>query len=167
MSELGREPDPGGVSTFAPNLLEWIGATFGNGVERAKAQPLRLGRAQLEDLIRTLPAAIHEQRRERITVESPDDLWLDSTKSVVVAMVIHELATNAVKYGALSNGRGCVTVAWEQLTQPDRVKLIWRESGGPKVSPPKQKGFGSHLIDRAFGGNPVARNSYSIPKSAF
>jgi hypothetical protein len=47
-----------------------------------------------------------------------------------------ELATNAVKYGALSNGDGCVNVAWK-LIQPDRVKLIWRESGGPKISPPK------------------------------
>ena len=70
----------------------------------------------------------------------------------MVAMVLHELATNAVKYGALSNGGGCVNVAWEQLIQPNRVKLIWRESGGPKVSPPKQKGFGSHLIERTFGG---------------
>jgi two-component sensor histidine kinase len=69
----------------------------------------------------------------------------------MVAMVLHELATNAVKYGALSNGGGCVNVAWK-LIQPDRAKLIWRESGGPKVSPPTQKGFGSHLIERAFRG---------------
>jgi PAS domain S-box-containing protein len=109
-------------------------------------------RAPLHAIVTRALEPFHEQRRERITVEGPDDLWLDSTKSVVVAMVIHELATNAVKYGALSNGRGRVTVAWEQLTQPDRVKLIWRESGGPKISPPKQKGFGSHLIERAFGG---------------
>ena len=67
-------------------------------------------------------------------------------------MVVHELATNAIKYGALSNGSGRVSVAWKQHSQPNLVKLVWQESGGPKVSPPKQKGFGSHLIERAFGG---------------
>ena len=66
-------------------------------------------------------------------------------------MALHELATNAVKYGALSNGGGRVTIAWEQ-SQTNRVKLVWQESGGPEVSPPKQKGFGSHLIERAFAG---------------
>jgi two-component sensor histidine kinase len=65
-------------------------------------------------------------------------------------MVIHELATNAVKYGALSNGTGCVSVTWD--TEPNLVKLAWEESGGPEVSPPKERGFGSHLIERAFGG---------------
>jgi two-component sensor histidine kinase len=93
-----------------------------------------------------------EHLNERITINGPADLWLDSTKSVVVAMALHELATNAVKYGALSNGGGRVSIAWERQFQANRVKLVWQESGGPEVSPPKQKGFGSHLIERAFGG---------------
>jgi two-component sensor histidine kinase len=91
-----------------------------------------------------------EKLNERITIDGPDDLWLDSTKSIAVAMVLHELATNAVKYGALSNGGGRVTISWEGCLA-DRVKLVWQENGGPMVSPPKQKGFGSHLIERAFG----------------
>ena len=66
--------------------------------------------------------------------------------------MVHELATNAVKYGALSNGKGRVTVTWEQFVEGDLVKLVWRETGGPRVYPPTQKGFGSHLIERAFGG---------------
>ena len=81
-----------------------------------------------------------------------DDVWLDSTKSVVVAMALHELATNAVKYGALSNGGGRVSIAWERQSPANRMKLVWQESGGPEVCPPKQKGFGSHLIERAFNG---------------
>jgi two-component sensor histidine kinase len=109
-------------------------------------------RAPLHAIVTGALEPFQEQRRDRIIVDGPSDLFLDSTKSVMVAMVLHELVTNAVKYGALSNGGGCVNVAWEQLIQPNRVKLIWRESGGPKVSPPKQKGFGSHLIERAFGG---------------
>jgi two-component sensor histidine kinase len=55
------------------------------------------------------------------------------------------------KYGALSIGGGRVSIAWERF-QTDRVKLVWQESGGPKVCPPKQMGFGSHLIERAFVG---------------
>jgi two-component system, chemotaxis family, CheB/CheR fusion protein len=93
-----------------------------------------------------------EQHHERIAVEGRANVWLDSTKSVVVAMVVHELATNALKYGALSNGSGRVSIAWKQHSQPNLVKLVWQESGGPEISPPQRKGFGSHLIERAFGG---------------
>jgi two-component sensor histidine kinase len=93
-----------------------------------------------------------EHLHERITIDGPADIGLDSTTSVLVAMALHELATNAVKYGALSNRSGRIKVSWERHFQPDRVKLVWQESGGPKVSPPKQKGFGSDLITRAFAG---------------
>ena len=92
-----------------------------------------------------------EHGHKRIAVHGPGDVSLDPTKSVVVAMIIHELATNAVKYGALSNGSGSVTVSLEQIQEPDRVRLIWQERGGPKVGRPTQKGFGSHLIERVFG----------------
>ena len=67
-------------------------------------------------------------------------------------MVVHELATNALKYGALSNGSGRVSVTRKQHSQPNLVKLVWQESGGPEINPPQRKGFGSHLIERAFGG---------------
>ena len=89
---------------------------------------------------------------ERIVIDGPDDLWLESAMSVAVALAVHELATNAVKYGSLSNGGGRVSVAWARNSEANRVKLVWQESGGPEVSAPKQKGFGSHLIERAFRG---------------
>ena len=108
-------------------------------------------RAPLRAIVTRVLEPFQEKLNERITIDGPDNLWLDSTKSVAVAMALHELATNAVKYGALSNGGGRVTIAWEQC-QANRVKLVWQENGGPMVSPPKQKGFGSHLIERAFGG---------------
>jgi two-component system CheB/CheR fusion protein len=108
--------------------------------------------ASLHAIVTQALKPFQEQHHERIAVEGPANVWLDSTKSVIVAMVVHELATNAIKYGALSNGSGRVSVAWKQHSQPNLVKLVWQESGGPKVSPPKQKGFGSHLIERAFGG---------------
>jgi two-component sensor histidine kinase len=109
-------------------------------------------RAPLIAIVTRALEPFQEHLHERITIDGPTDIWLDSTKSVLVAMALHELATNAVKYGALSNGSGRVKVSWEQLFQPDRVKFVWQESGGPEVRPPKQKGFGSHLIERAFAG---------------
>ena len=109
-------------------------------------------RAPLRAIVTRALEPFQERLHERITIDGPADLWLDSTKSVVVAMALHELATNAVKYGALSNGGGRVSIAWERPCQANRVKLVWQESGGPKVCPPKQKGFGSHLIERAFAG---------------
>jgi PAS domain S-box-containing protein len=92
-----------------------------------------------------------ERHRERVSFDGPADLWLDSTKSVVMALALHELATNAVKYGALSNGDGHVSIVWAGRDQPNRIELVWQEHGGPEVNPPKQKGFGSHLIERVAG----------------
>jgi PAS domain S-box-containing protein len=108
--------------------------------------------ASLPAIVTQALKPFQEQHHQRFAVEGPANVWLDSTKSVVVAMAVHELATNALKYGALSNGSGRVIVSWEQLTQPNRVKLVWQESGGPEVGLPERKGFGSHLIERAFGG---------------
>jgi PAS domain S-box-containing protein len=108
-------------------------------------------RAPLRAIVVRALEPFQERHHERILIDGPTiDVWLDSTKSVVVAMALHELATNAIKYGALSNGDGRVSILWERQNQLNQVKLIWQESDGPKVSPPRQKGFGSNLIERAF-----------------
>jgi PAS domain S-box-containing protein len=67
----------------------------------------------------------------------------------VVSMVLHELATNAAKYGALSNQNGRVSVRWFWLpdeVSPDRLAIIWRESDGPPVSAPSDSGYGTTII---------------------
>jgi two-component sensor histidine kinase len=66
-------------------------------------------------------------------------------------MALHELATNAAKYGALSNENGQVRVVWETSGHgpAKSFRLCWKESGGPPVEAPQQKGFGSLLIERA------------------
>jgi two-component sensor histidine kinase len=75
-------------------------------------------------------------------------------------MILHELATNAVKYGALSNESGRVSITWDVVDVPEDdgvqrrcVHLVWREIGGPAVRTPEKKGFGSTLIERALEGN--------------
>lgn len=112
----------------------------------------RWERAPLRAIVTRALEPFQERLHERIMIDGPADLWLDSTKSVVLAMALHELATNAVKYGALSNGGGRVSIVWERQCQANRMKLVWQESGGPGVSRPKKRGFGSHLIERAFAG---------------
>jgi two-component sensor histidine kinase len=74
-------------------------------------------------------------------------VWLSSERSLLLTMALHELATNAVKYGALSNRSGKVGIHWQQTD--GRLSLVWRESGGPAVRPPEKTGFGSRLLERA------------------
>jgi two-component sensor histidine kinase len=66
-------------------------------------------------------------------------------------MIVHEIATNAAKYGALSNETGTVTLDWEIFTEhaEPKLRLIWTEAGGPPVAAPVRRGFGSRLIERS------------------
>ena len=67
-----------------------------------------------------------------------------------IAMAVHELATNAVKHGALSADGGRVDIVWG--VQSKTLRLTWTERGGPAVVPPERTGFGSNLLKRALGG---------------
>ena len=70
--------------------------------------------------------------------------------AVVLSMIIHEIATNAAKYGALSNDTGMVAIDWEVVDEPKpKLRLIWTETGGPPVVTPVHRGFGSRLIERS------------------
>jgi two-component sensor histidine kinase len=85
---------------------------------------------------------------DRITISGPE-VWIGGRKSTPLIMAMHELATNALKYGALSVDAGQVTVSWrvEDVSNPQRLHLEWRERGGPAVTPPEERGFGSRLIE--------------------
>ena len=107
--------------------------------------------APLRDVVEKALQPFQEKQRERVLIEGAEEIWINAEKSLLLTMALHELATNAVKYGALSNGSGQVRVAWElrKDEEPRRLKLRWQESGGPVVKPPERKGFGSLLLDRA------------------
>ncbi|RVU17219.1 sensor histidine kinase [Methylobacterium oryzihabitans] len=93
----------------------------------------------------------------RIHVGGPDVL-LGAKSALSLALVLHELATNAAKYGALSGEAGHVEVRWNVVEGegqgagqgPARFRLTWSEHDGPAVVPPARKGFGSRLIERSF-----------------
>jgi two-component sensor histidine kinase len=122
LASLGRVHD-------VLSARKWEGADIGDVV-----------RATLEPFASTNP--------DRIAAEGPRvTMWPRSI--VMLSMVLHELATNATKYGALSGAGGRVTVEW--WMKPGRmVELQWRESGGPPVQKPAQAGFGSTLIEKGF-----------------
>src|ERR1700734_1462983 len=69
--------------------------------------------------------------------------------ALALSLALHELATNATKYGALSRPEGRVTVQWR--VQEGMLHLGWEENGGPPVAPPTQKGVGSRLLEELVG----------------
>jgi two-component sensor histidine kinase len=78
-----------------------------------------------------------------------DDVHVQPKAALTLAMVFHELATNAVKYGPLSNhAGGQIDIAWHiaSTEKGEQMRLRWQESDGPRVTPPDRKGFGSRLI---------------------
>ncbi len=87
--------------------------------------------------------------RERFTIEGPEVHMAPET-ATAMALGLHELATNAAKYGALSTAEGRVSLTWavDGVGEARRLRLTWREGGGPKVAMPASKGFGSRLIER-------------------
>jgi len=82
---------------------------------------------------------------------SGPDCRLSSRTSLALSMAINELGTNAAKYGALSGDQGIIDIHWDFTSAKEKSELefMWQETGGPKVSPPQRKGFGTTLIERA------------------
>jgi PAS domain S-box-containing protein len=107
--------------------------------------------AELGELVEAVVAA---HCGDRVRIEGPP-LHLVPKLAVTLALALHELCTNAVKYGALSAPGGRVTVAWTR--RGDRLALRWEESGGPPVTAPGKRGFGTRMIERALAGEPGGR----------
>jgi len=105
--------------------------------------------ADLADIVRDELRA-HGAHDDRATIAGPS-IILPPRVSLTLSMALHELATNALKYGALSSPTGRVEVQWSVERQagnpyPTRVQLSWQERGGPPVAEPETEGFGSRLL---------------------
>jgi two-component sensor histidine kinase len=106
--------------------------------------------ADLNEVIaRTLAPHAPEGQADRIHFSGPG-VQLGPNAAVSLTMAFHELATNACKYGSLSVSAGRVDVTWsaDRSHDPTAVEINWTESGGPEVSPPTRRGFGSRLVER-------------------
>jgi len=107
--------------------------------------------AGLRDLVREAlaPFSVTEGRAERFTIEG-ENIRLSPKAALALGIAFNELATNAVKYGAFSNEAGTISVKWTIESKPDGrwLRLHWRETDGPAVTPPTRKGFGSRVIEQ-------------------
>jgi len=104
------------------------------------------GPAPMQALIDAEAAAFVSEPDRIVTQGEP--VLLNPQAYSTMALVVHELVTNSTKYGALSAAGGRVTIGWRRDAKNDLV-LEWREQGGPSVSPPTRKGFGTTIIDRS------------------
>jgi two-component sensor histidine kinase len=107
--------------------------------------------AGLLDLVKEAlePFGIADGRAERFAVTG-SNIRLSPKATLTLGVAFHELATNAVKYGAFSNEAGSISIRWAIEPAPEGSRLIlhWRERDGPRVTPPSRKGFGSEVIER-------------------
>lgn len=106
----------------------------------------RWGPASLRELIETEAGAYLGEKRSRVAVDGPNTL-IQPSAFTSLALVIHELVTNAAKYGALSDN-GAVKVKWEVAANGNLI-LEWSEAGGPVVVAPTRRGFGSTIIEQS------------------
>jgi two-component sensor histidine kinase len=103
---------------------------------------------EVSDLVEAQLAHFHELIGTRVQLQGPP-LRLAAGPAQGIGMALHELATNAAKYGALSNREGKVQIQWRQTPSPeDRFSISWLESEGPKVVAPTRRGFGQVVIGR-------------------
>jgi two-component sensor histidine kinase len=111
--------------------------------ERGRGADLRVLVERALEAYRLADPATVEARGERLV--------LPPQRGLALGLILHELATNAAKYGALSAPAGRVEVAWRVEARGGRrwVELCWTERGGPPVEPPTRRGFGTELIERS------------------
>ncbi|MCE3288557.1 MAG: domain S-box protein [Caulobacter sp.] len=132
--------------TEGPDLESYKEAVFGRVNALARAQGALADRrwegAPLQELVDEAMAALSGP--ERYSLSGPA-VRLRPEQTQPVSMLIHELATNAAKYGGLSTPQGRVAIAWTVCEQGS-IQLTWRESGGPAVTEPQKPGFGTRLM---------------------
>ncbi|MEZ0170940.1 PAS domain-containing protein [Microvirga sp. TS319] len=105
--------------------------------------------ANLKDIVREAMAPFRHERENRVHMNGPD-VRVSPRMALAIAMALQELATNAVKYGALSNRDGVVRIRWTVTgSKAPRLRLTWSEEGGPPVQVPRRRGFGTRLIERS------------------
>ena len=97
---------------------------------------------------------------ERIFIEGRE-IMLSADDALSLSLIIHELATNATKYGSLTDDKGRVELIWD--IKGDRIEISWIETGGPPVVEPSRRGFGSQLISRAFPARAESKHQMHFP----
>jgi PAS domain S-box-containing protein len=133
--------------TKADSISEYANVIEGRIKALSRAHALlsdsRWQGAEIAKLVEEELAPYRSGHADRIKISGPK-VVLEPTTAQTLALALHELSTNAVKYGSLSQATGRLELRWE--IRPDEIVLAWRESGGPLVEKPKQTGFGAKII---------------------
>ena len=153
----------GSTARSADTIEEFKTALIGRIGALAKTHRLltdEVGAVTFGDLLHNELDAFDDGSDGRITLSGPE-VYLSANLAVSLGMVVHELTTNAAKYGSLSVYGGKVDVTWSLTTEATRRKLDfrWVESGGPPVAPPARQGFGSRLLEFVLPGQIQAKAS--------
>jgi PAS domain S-box-containing protein len=106
--------------------------------------------AELHSVVTQELLPYREDRETRVRINGPE-VMLEPNMAQMVAISLHELATNAAKYGSLSAASGHLEIAWSR-TADGRLNLRWTESGGPAVAPPTHSGYGTRILEKVIGG---------------
>ena len=106
--------------------------------------------AELREIVQSVLAPYATNESGRVRLDGPD-VHLTPRVAIALAMVLNELATNAAKYGAFSTQAGSVSLQWS-MPDDNTLKMTWRESAGPAVTPPARTGYGSQFIERCITG---------------
>ena len=104
------------------------------------------GPTSIVEVIQTEMAPYLENDRRKILLEGPDAV-IAPNDALSLGLLIHELVTNAAKFGALSTAAGSLSLTWS-MTEPQRILFDWREEGGPPLPTDRKRGFGSDLIEK-------------------
>ncbi|WP_375778717.1 HWE histidine kinase domain-containing protein [Bradyrhizobium sp. ma5] len=94
--------------------------------------------------------AYNGEKDARVRIEGPA-VMLEPSTAQTVAISLHELATNAAKYGSLSAPSGRVEILWSLAANGRRLSLRWSEFGGPAATPPRHRGFGTRILENMIG----------------
>ena len=106
--------------------------------------------AELHSLVTQELLPYGDKTEARVRIDGPA-VMLEPYSAQAIAITLHELATNAAKYGALSVSAGRVEIVWSRMAD-GRLGLRWIESGGPPVTPPTHRGFGTRIMENILGG---------------
>jgi two-component sensor histidine kinase len=136
-----------GLAAFAESFegrLSALSKVHGALVVADHPQPIN---AVAEQVLAPYRSSTHK----RVVIEGPTVELLPDT-AVTLALCLHELATNAAKYGAFSTDEGAVSLTWSWERPGNPVKVVWAESGGPPVMPPTRQGYGTRFVRSAMRG---------------
>jgi PAS domain S-box-containing protein len=145
MVQLSHSDTPKGLKEAIAGRIEALA-----NVHSLFAQSRWAG-AELGRLVQQELSPYSRDGEMRTRIDGPS-VMLNSDVAQSMAVALHELATNAAKYGALSEEKGQVRVEWSRAAD-GRVVLRWAEAGGPPVTPPTRKGFGTHVMEAMIRGH--------------